>query len=260
MDRFPSEFSELLTPEWQLRLSRLSSFPASLRQARSKYRSYDVISPQTAFECANLMTKALDENLQWLCARIPADSISKMRKNYSERLPKTMHMRTVYLDHQTGKGFRAIQRIGLWKMFNSVSFKTFAERLSGYSLSNLKYQVICYQHGDHVGPHNDHHPEIEELRNGYIDLHISLPNEYVDHQWLVWERRGFLAQILNVNRPGSAGIYKLPFWHYTTPLVGRSGHEIRARRWLLLVSGEIARDRISAAGHRTTNKSKEFDS
>jgi hypothetical protein len=29
-------------------------------------------------------------------------------------------------------------------------------------------------------------------------------------------------------------VYRLPFWHYTTPLVGRPGKEDAARRWVLL--------------------------
>jgi hypothetical protein len=30
--------------------------------------------------------------------------------------------------------------------------------------------------------------------------------------------------------------YRLPFWHYTTPLIAKRGQEARARRWLLLGS------------------------
>ena len=240
MNRFPSEFFDLLTQEWKSKLSQPDGFSASLRKSQSKYCSFEVISPAIGRACAELLTRAMDGCLQPLCARIPADSISKMRKNYTEQLPKTMHMSTAYLDRCGGKGFRAVERIGLWRMFNSESFRRCAEVLSGYALGDFKFQVICYRHGDHVGPHNDHHPEIEELRNGYIDLHVSLANEYVAHQWLVWERRGFLSQIRNVNVAGSAAVYKLPFWHYTTPLMGLSGHEEQARRWLLLASAPIA--------------------
>ncbi|HEY6249544.1 MAG TPA: hypothetical protein VI685_06260 [Candidatus Angelobacter sp.] len=239
MNSFPSEFSDLLNPEWKNRLGRTNGFVASLRKSRAKYQSFKVLSTETARACANLLTRTMDDCVQPLFARIPADSISKMRSSYSEELPKTMHMATAYLGRRGGKGFKAVKNIGLWEMFNSRSFKNFAELLSGYPLTDLTYQVICYKHGDHVGPHNDHHPETKELRDGYIDLHITLTNEYVDHQWLVWERRGFLSQILNINTPGNVGIYKLPFWHYTTPLVGKSGYEDKARRWLLLVSAQI---------------------
>jgi hypothetical protein len=29
-------------------------------------------------------------------------------------------------------------------------------------------------------------------------------------------------------------VYRLPFWHYTTPLVAKPGAEDAARRWVLL--------------------------
>ncbi len=39
---------------------------------------------------------------------------------------------------------------------------------------------------------------------------------------------------------GAISIYKLPFWHYTTPLWGKPGREDAARRWLLLGTFRIA--------------------
>lgn len=246
MDRFPDEFCDLLTPEWKKRLAKPRLFWQSLRETGARYHAHTVMQRRTALRLARIMTDALDDNLQPLMARIPAESISGMTENYMEQLPKTMHMRTAYLDHRAGKGYRAVDKINLWTMFHSASFKAFIELVSGYALTEFKYQVICYRHGDHVGPHNDHHPEIETMRDGYIDVHITLANEHVDHQWLVWERRGFFSEIANVTVSGMAAVYKLPFWHYTTPLVGLRGHEDKARRWLLLASGQIQSSRNSS--------------
>jgi len=36
--------------------------------------------------------------------------------------------------------------------------------------------------------------------------------------------------------PSSVAVYRLPFWHYTTPLLAKRGREAEARRWLLLGS------------------------
>ncbi len=33
---------------------------------------------------------------------------------------------------------------------------------------------------------------------------------------------------------GGVTCYRLPFWHYTTPMVAKRGREEQARRWVLL--------------------------
>jgi hypothetical protein len=37
-----------------------------------------------------------------------------------------------------------------------------------------------------------------------------------------------------VNTVGGVTVYRLPFWHYTTPLMARPGQDAAARRWVLL--------------------------
>ena len=64
-------------------------------------------------------------------------------------------------------------------------------------------------------------------------------NSAVAHQYLVYEEKGHFSKILDINLQGGVSIYKLPFWHYTTPLVGRREQESAARRWLLLGSFAI---------------------
>ncbi|MFI4999147.1 MAG: hypothetical protein ACHQK9_04645, partial [Reyranellales bacterium] len=91
-------------------------------------------------------------------------------------------------------------------------------------------QVLRYGPGDYAGPHNDHHPENKRARRGYIDLHVSLCAPSVLHQWLVLSRAGHFSEIVSVAGPATVTAYRLPFWHYTTPLVGTA----RAARWVLL--------------------------
>ena len=94
-------------------------------------------------------------------------------------------------------------------------------------------QVLRYGPGDYAGPHNDHHPQNKDARGGYIDLHLSLCSPGVAHQWLVYSRAGHFSEIVSVAKPASITAYRLPFWHYTTPLSPKQGRA-DAARWVLL--------------------------
>jgi hypothetical protein len=116
-------------------------------------------------------------------------------------------------------------------MMRSASFRAFAEALAGRRLaSGWGLQVLRYGPGDYAGPHNDHHPENPAAKRGYIDLHLSLCTPGVSHQWLVYSRAGHFSEITSVAAPATVTAYRLPFWHYTTPLAGTP----KAARWVLL--------------------------
>ena len=113
----------------------------------------------------------------------------------------------------------------------SASLRAFAAALAGRKLaSGWGLQVLRYGPGDYAGPHNDHHPENKKARRGYVDLHVSLSTPSVQHQWLVNSRAGPFSEIVPVAGPATVTAYRLPFWHYTTPLVGSP----KAARWVLL--------------------------
>ena len=59
---------------------------------------------------------------------------------------------------------------------------------------------------------------------------LRLCSPGVAHQWLVYSRAGHFSEIVSVVRPATVTAYRLPFWHYTTPLVGTP----KAARWVLL--------------------------
>jgi hypothetical protein len=158
-----------------------------------------------------------------------------MKKNYGERLPKTVRVRTALMASARSKGSRLAEEIGLTAMLRSSSFHALAQALSGYRLRKKRgTQVLCYQANDYSGPHNDHHPEEPDARDGYIDVHLSFANEAVEHQWLVYEHQGHLSQMRSVASVGGVSCYRLPLWHYTTPLAARPGMLAEARRWVLL--------------------------
>jgi hypothetical protein len=117
----------------------------------------------------------------------------------------------------------------------SPSFGAFAAALSGRKLRRRwGIQALCYGPGDYSGPHNDHHPEDAEARDGYLDVHLSFTSAAVDHQWLVWSRQGHFSEVTRVHTLGGVTAYRLPFWHFTTPLAAKRGPPNRARRWVLL--------------------------
>jgi hypothetical protein len=237
MKKFPHEFSELMTPYGLRILKGEDKHACSVFANPKKYfiTLDKVINKSAARVCTELLEKNLHKHLAVEQRRIAEDSITGMKENYSEMLNKTMHIKTTFLQRRSARAYKAAERIGLLRMMRSKTFTEFVEAVTGLKLDeDLSLQVICYEQGDYSGPHNDHHPEEDTVKRGYIDFHIMFPNKAVHHQYLVYEERGHLSKIVDVNIEGGISVYKLPFWHYTTPLAGKPGQESEARRWLLL--------------------------
>ena len=194
-------------------------------------------------ECRRL-TKRMDRDLHPLLSPIntpiPPDYMKEMTESHSEALPKAMLAKTAFLQRRTARSYLVAEEMGLVPLLRSESLRGFVESVTGYRLKDgWGIQVLCYEHGGYVSPHNDHHPENEAIRDGYIDFHITLANDAVGHQWLVYEKDNHLSECVNVNVMGGIAVYKLPFWHYTTPLVGKASRESQARRWVLIATFEI---------------------
>lgn len=199
------------------------------------------INKAIALRCIELLDRHMFSSLQLEAQRIPSSSITSMRKNYSEVLPKTMNVLTTVLDRPRSRAMRTAYAIGLVDLLGSPALHRLAEAATGLRLDDQPgMQVLLYEHGHYAGPHNDHHPEFAETRDGFVDVHLSLANSAVAHQWLVYESRGHLSEIARVSALGAISVYWLPFWHYTTPLVGKHGRQGEARRWVLLASYTIA--------------------
>jgi len=239
MDSFPSEFADLLNRRGQ----RLIANPPKLEVFRTKRATPivvydDLIDDRVAKRCIELLDKAMYPVIRRMETPIPREWISSMKKNYSDTLKKTVRVKTAILNSRTSRAIDAAKQIGLAQMMRSESFLKFAEAIVGMKVDPGTWgrQVICYEQGDYSGPHNDHHPESPGSRNGFVDLHIMFSNDAVKTQQLVYENRGFLSASHEVSGRSGIAVYRLPFWHYTTPLVGRKGREAEARRWLLLGS------------------------
>jgi hypothetical protein len=195
----------------------------------------DLLAPRLAREALLLLDRTMRDDLTSMNAPIPADALAGMTNNYSERLPKVVRASTVSMASPRSKGAQRAKEIGLLAMLQSESFHALAQSVSGYMLRPRRgTQVLCYQANDYTGPHNDHHPEDADAKGGYVDLHLSFCTDAVAHQWLVYEHEGHLSQVQSVRATGGLACYRLPFWHYTTPLAAEPGKRQDARRWVLL--------------------------
>ena len=230
----PAEFEDLLSASGRRVLAGTHALCGALANPRQRFLARtDLLDRTRAERVRRALEQSLKDELELMERPIPPESISDMRHDYGELLPKTSRARTIYFESRRERGVKAAERIGLARMMRSASFRAFAEALAGRRLAaNWGLQVLRYGAGDYAGPHNDHHPENKDARSGYIDLHVSLCAPAVAHQWLVYSRAGHFSEIVSVAQPATVTAYRLPFWHYTTPLVTKRGKD--AARWVLL--------------------------
>ena len=228
----PAEFEDLLNRQGRRVLAGTHEICGALADPRRRFLMHDdLLDRAKAAKLRGVLEAGLADTLEPLDRPIPPESIWDMRRDYGELLPKTTRSRTIFFDSRREAGVKAAGKIGLARMMRSESFRAFAAALAGRKLaSGWGTQVLRYGPGDYAGPHNDHHPENRKARRGYIDLHLSLCTPGVKHQWLVYSRAGHFSEIVSVAAPATLTAYRLPFWHYTTPLVGTAN----AARWVLL--------------------------
>lgn len=237
MNRFPAEFADLLSRKG---CRILEGRDAETRDALLEPERFFVpirgaIDAEKARAAHTLLDRRMRLALSPLESAIPDGSIWNQTRNYQERLPKTARVRTAFLERRAGKAWQTAEAIGLIAMMRSGSYRAFAETVAGRRLADaFGQQVLCYGPGDYAGPHTDHHPEDPAAASGYVDFHISFGSAAVAHQYLVYARDGHFTEMLDVNTPGGITVYRLPFWHYTTPLMPRAGREADARRWVVL--------------------------
>ena len=259
MDRFPAEFEAMLTAAGQRVLIGRSPLAGALAQPRQRFLAVTgLVSERRARAAAALLDRTLYDLLEPLEQPIPPESIWEMTKDYREQLPKTARLKTAYLERRRERAYRRAEEVGLVAMLRSESFAAFATALAGRPLRRRwGIQLLCYGPGDYIGPHNDHHPEEPAARRGYLDLHISLAGAGVDQQWLVYAVQGHFSRVADVATTGGITAYRLPFWHYTTPLVTREGAAAAsARRWVLLGTFLYRRPPVLTAAGRPGPDSK----
>lgn len=240
MGVFPREFEAMLSPKGRRFFSAARrAGPAARKQFKIFYQLLD---DRVCADCVSALERHMLPHVRTIARPVPPEAITGMKENYCELLPKTMRVRSRELNSGRGAGFEAAKRLGLVEMLDSDSLREFAEVTSGLPLEpGAGRQVIAYRAGDYSGPHNDHHPEEDDADIGYVDLHIMLRTPGVKSQFLVYEEKGHFSNAVDVASEPAIAVYRLPFWHYTTPLmVDRPA----ARRWLILGTFAIDRKRL----------------
>ena len=235
MKRFPAELEDLLSPRGRRALAGRDRLCGLLAQGLRYVSADDLLKPQLARAALALLERTMRANLTEMNVPIPESALRGMKRSYTERLPKAVRVRTALMASARSRASQRAQEIGLTQMLRSDSFHALAESVSGFRLRQKRgTQVLCYDANGYTGPHNDHHPEDADARAGYTDLHFSFTTPAVDHQLLVYEHGGHLGQVQRITAPGFFSCYRLPLWHYTTPLAAKPGHLQDARRWVLL--------------------------
>ncbi len=222
MRRFPAQFADLLSQHGR----RLEGPPADPFFADA--RLIDAAKAKAAFA---LLERALAPVVKPMERAIPPESITGQTRNYQERLPKTVRVSSADIDAARTKAAAIAGEIGLTAMLRSDSYMEFAATLAGRTLDPaFGRQVLRYGPGDYAGPHTDHHPEEPRAKAGYFDLHLMFARD-VARQLLVYAKDGHLTETVDISAAGSVTAYRLPFWHYTTPLEGKGP---KAARWVVL--------------------------
>ena len=263
MTKFPREFADLLSPKGKAILARGYADSKRIFHGRVTPLALlrGVLDEKKSTACRRLLDKAMYDYVRRVEAPIPRESITGMKKNYGELLPKTMRFKTAYFSSRSSLSYRAAVEIGLLEMMKSGSFAAFAEAVTGLVLEKQPgVQVILYEEGDYAGPHNDHHPESENAQRGFVDIHVSLTNASVFGQQLVYEERSHFSRTYSVSENGTVAVYRLPFWHYTTPLQAKRLREQDARRWLLLGTFDINREILNGSSRALRQRKTRGDS
>lgn len=237
MRRFPDDFADLLTPRGEALLAGRHRHAGLLAAPRTRFAALDgLLDPRQARSVAVLLEKHLLPHLRVMSQPIPPETIWEETRNYGEQLPKTMRQQTTHLDNPRSAAFKVAREIGLIACLRSGSYRAFAAALAGRPLKKTYgLQAIAYGAGDYAGPHTDHHPEEPDAARGYLDMHLSFATPAVRDQYLVYARTGHFTEMVEVTQqPGLVTAYRLPFWHYTTPLRAKPKQDAKARRWVLL--------------------------
>jgi hypothetical protein len=233
----PTEFEDLLTSAGKRVLAgRAPEICGALADPKRRFVALGgMIATAKAERLRTTLEREMAALLSDLSQPIPPETIWEMKRNYDDWLPKSVRCRTAYLENRRGAAWKRAKELGLIDLLSSQSLIAFAEAVLGRRLdSKGGQQVLRYGPGDYSGPHTDHTPQIKRAAKGYLDVHLSLVSPGVAHQYLVYAKGGHFTEMVPVAETGCLTLYRLPFWHYTTPLQAKPKQENKAARWVLL--------------------------
>lgn len=236
MKQFPVEFEALLSRTGRKVLAGTHSAAGALLR-EGFFAATGLLEPKLLPGCRKLIARTFEGTLIETSRPLPPPTASK--ESNEDTLPKVGRLLSVPIDGLDRYVVRRLaQEIGLLPMLESQSFRRFSEVLAGVPLKPLAAaQMLCNRHGDYAGPHTDNHPNEPAMRDGYVDVHFTLTSPGVREQFIVYQRDGHLNAMAPIAIDGLITAYRLPIWHYTTPLQARS---LDDRRWLVLGSFHFA--------------------
>ncbi len=230
MKQFPAEFSDLLSPRGRRVLAGKDRRASGALDQSPFFSAGDLIDPAWVKAAPGILAKAFTPVMTEMARVAPPANASVLGVG-SETLPKIGRMLTTQTNDET---MQRATDCGILAMLQSPSYRAFVEVLAGRAMRGPEtLQILCYRPGDYAGPHTDHHPQSPPHRDGYVDTHLTFTTPGIDHQYLVYGPEGHLDRIHPVALGGTVTAYRLPFWHYVTPLVTKTR---AARRWLVLGS------------------------
>lgn len=225
--RFPDEFEGLLSAKGRRVLRGKDARAAGALARGPFYTADDLIHARWVHDGAELLHRAFEDLLREMTNFLPSPFAST--DSGGEKLPKVGRMLTT---PTTGEAITRAREIGLLQLLSSESYQAFVAVLAGRRMLGPRtMQVLSYRAGDYAGPHTDNHPTEPEVARGYVDVHFGFCTRGVTRQLLVYEKERQLTEVVSLHASGVVTAYRLPFWHYTTPL------EVKhptARRWLVL--------------------------
>jgi hypothetical protein len=247
MKAFPAEFEALLSRAGKRLLA--GQHPAAGALGREGFfAGAGLLEARHLAACTRLLAATfVPEVLNVVERPLPPETSST--KSYEDSLPKVGRMSSTLFDGPLAYVASRLSRdVGLTRMMESDSFHRFAEVLAGEPLARLRaLQVLNNAPGDYAGPHTDHHPEDDVGKHGYVDVHLTFCSPGVKEQFIVYQRAQHLSAMAPIGKSGTITAYRLPLWHYTTPLQARRPED---RRWLVLgtfnLTSSEARARSSA--------------
>src|SRR2546421_12885724 len=105
MRQFPHEFANLLSPRGlRILLGKSPTECGLFARSNRRFASFsNLIPPKSGEVCMRLLDDYLYDSLSVEQRRIPAESITEMKENYSEILNKTMHIKTAFFRKKTAR-------------------------------------------------------------------------------------------------------------------------------------------------------------
>ena len=106
----PAEFEDLLSASGKRVLAGTHALCGTLANPRTRFLARgDLLDRTKAERVRRVLEASLADKLELMERPIPPETISDMRRDYGERLPKTSRARTIYFESRREPGVKAAE-------------------------------------------------------------------------------------------------------------------------------------------------------